>query len=194
MEMLRNASPALAALIVDHPVARHSPRILVLFAPAPYLSPARQAIAARALLALHQLGRTRYEAVRGLIEQARGDTLPPDVLYSVIASLPPDGDNQGVWQALATLGVRYALLQHQARLNLGRSADTPDSVLLRLAQSLDPRRDPGLAAALLANPRVATNHEILATLAPLQTRHLNADTLAQHARHLLDQLPPDSGR
>jgi hypothetical protein len=125
MEMPRNASPALAAMIVDHPVARRSPRILVLFAPAPYLPPARQAIAARALLALHQLGLTRHDAVLGLIDQARADTLPTDVLEAVVGSLPPTADNQRVWQALATLGARYSRLQHEARLNLARRAQHP---------------------------------------------------------------------
>jgi hypothetical protein len=177
MEMQRTASPALAAMIVDHPVARRSPRILVLFAPARYLPPARQAIAARALLALHQLGLTRHDAVLSLIDQARADTLPADVLEAVVASLPPNADNQRVWQAVATLGVRYSRLQHEARLNLARSTATPDSVLLQLAQSLDPHRDPGLAAALLANPHVTTNHEILATLGPVLGR-------------VLDQPPP----
>jgi hypothetical protein len=145
--------------LVRHRAVRNSTRVLTVLGAVGYPEP--QCTAARTLLAAH--GVSIEQGVLALIDAAKADTLPPDVIERV-ESLSSMATSYRLRLAISTLPGRYAPARRAARAALAASPEASDSLLLRLAQSLDQRSEENLTRALLANPRVRANAEIAATL------------------------------
>jgi hypothetical protein len=180
------AEDSIARLLISHPAVRSSVRTLAVLA----VEGARTNQLAQARLAA--VGVSMDDALLELVREAAADTLPPlDLLYYHQAHVR----SSRAMAAISRLSApRYQPARTSARLWLAQQPDTPDSVLLRLARTLDPRMESFLGPDLVANPRVRGNREILATiaasLAPETPSTFYAHEAQVKARALVDSLPP----